>query len=316
MVSARRPSRTPYDGSATPFTIGLKPLDPDEWIEVDDRLDAFLAEKEQHYATNFDRVFRAEEESRPAQAEVLEALAEFLPRRFPGVYRRVGSAMEIAGTGRRVTLDATPDMPLVTASRLVQEDLVIMRKGESGWRLSAASLCFPSSWSLAEKFGRALDDIHEPVPGFGRGTRAAALIERIFDNMKADQPVERANWSLQHDEALHHPETKRERDAGADHHGPHMAEIADTFIRVERQTLRKLPVSGDVLFTIRIHLDPMAVLARHPDRRRLAASLARQLGGLDRDQLAYKGLTAERDALVAELTALTADAQAAVSAGR
>ena len=29
------PTHTPYDGSAKPFTIGLKPLDPDEWIEVD-----------------------------------------------------------------------------------------------------------------------------------------------------------------------------------------------------------------------------------------------------------------------------------------
>ena len=35
---------------------------------------------------------------------------------------------------------------------------------------------------------------------------------------------------------------------------------ARAFIRVERQTLRKLPVTGDILFTIRIHLDPMAAL--------------------------------------------------------
>jgi hypothetical protein len=29
---------TPYDGSSKPFTIGLKPLDLNAWIEVDDHL--------------------------------------------------------------------------------------------------------------------------------------------------------------------------------------------------------------------------------------------------------------------------------------
>ena len=29
---------TPYDGSSTLYTIALKPLDPDEWIEADKRL--------------------------------------------------------------------------------------------------------------------------------------------------------------------------------------------------------------------------------------------------------------------------------------
>lgn len=73
------------------------------------------------------------------------------------------------------------------------------------------------------------------------------------------------------------------------------------FIRVERQTLRKLPASRDILFTIRIHLDPLAVLARHPDRATLAASFAAQLEALDVAQLDYKGLTSDRDRLIAVL---------------
>ena len=30
------PTHTPYDGTSRPFTIGLKPLDPENWIEIDD----------------------------------------------------------------------------------------------------------------------------------------------------------------------------------------------------------------------------------------------------------------------------------------
>jgi hypothetical protein len=42
----------------------------------------------------------------------------------------------------------------------------------------------------------------------------------------------------------------------------------------------------------------LAVLARHPDKARLAASFAGQLMALDTAQLDYKGLTADRDRLV------------------
>ena len=80
--------------------------------------------------------------------------------------------------------------------------------------------------------------------------------------------------------------------------------MARAFIRVERQTLRKLPATGDILFTIRIHLDPLKVLARHPDRATLAASFAAQLEALDEAQLDYKGLTADRDRLVAFLASM------------
>lgn len=304
------PAHTPYDGSATPFTIGLRPLETHAWIEVDERLGAFLAEKERHFAERFDAVFRAEEGTREAQAEVLEALADHLPHRFPDIYRREADAVAIAGTDRRVGLDAGAGMPLLAASRLVQEDLVLMRKGENGWRLAAASLCFPSSWSLAEKFGRPLTDIHIPVPGFGPGTRNATLIDRIFDKLQVDRPVQRLNWSLQEDARLHHPRSKSMRDettkaSGATYLGPEPAAAA--FIRVERQTLRRMPRSGDILFTIRIHLDAMRVLATHADRRRLAASFADQLAALDGDQLAYKGLAEDRDRLVADLRSLAVE---------
>ena len=81
---------------------------------------------------------------------------------------------------------------------------------------------------------------------------------------------------------------------------------AHAFIRVERQTLRKLPVSGDILFTIRIHLDPVSVLRNHPDHKSLAASFAAQLSALDTDQLDYKGLTADRDRLAEVLGEMAA----------
>lgn len=301
-------ARTPYDGSSIPFTIGLRPLDPGEWIEPDDLLAEHLDQKEALFANAFDAVFAAQPDTLASQGEVLALLAGHLTERYPDLYRRRGEAIEIVPAGRGVAFDAEPAAPLVTASRLVQEDMVLMRRGESGWRLAAAALCFPSSWSLAEKFGRPLDEIHAPVPGFAAGTRPAALIARIFDNLQVEQPVERLNWSLQEDDRLHHPRSKGQRDAAIrPEHGGLLGNdpLAGTFIRVERQTLRRLPHSGDILFTIRIHLDPLRRLAAHPDAARLSASLATQLEALSEAQIAYKGIAENREALVRTLRAMS-----------
>jgi hypothetical protein len=294
-------THTPYDGSSKPFTIGLKPLELKDWIEIDENLEAYLAEKARLYATIPERVFVEEPETREAQQEVLDLLSAHLVARYPETYRQADTGVELAGPVKR---EATfSDAPLVAASMLVQEDLILMRKGENGWRLAAGSLCFPSSWSLTEKFGHPLQDIHAPVPGFGRGTRNADLITRMFDSLQG-QGVIRWNWSLQANADLYHPLSNDQRNERAQKRPSKFAgdeNFASAFIRVERQTLRKLPKSGDILFTVRIYLDPLAVLERHPDRATLAASFAEQLSGLDIAQLDYKGLTADRGRLVERL---------------
>ena len=290
------PLRTPYDGSSKLFQIGLKPLEAADWIDVDERLAADLAEKERLAAERWDEVFAAEPGTEAAQAELLAMLVAHLPERFPDVYRRHGSTMIVAG--RRVDLAAAP--ALWTAARLVQEDLVLMRRGADGWRLAAASLSFPSSWRLREKIGRPIEELHAPVPGFGGGTRNAELIARMFDKLRPELGMIRWNWSLYGDDALHHPhESPPKRYGGG-------AKAERVFLRVERQTLRKLPVSGDIVFTIRIAVDPLAALEAHDDSGRIAAAIISQLEALSPEQLDYKGMTDERDGLIARLTDIAA----------
>lgn len=292
------PLHTPYDGSARPFQIGLKPLDPEAWIDVDDRLGAYLDEKARLRVGHRDEVFVAEAGTEAAQGEVLELLVEHLPRRFPEIYQRRGAEMEIIPLGRIVPLAQAGLAPLQVAASLVQEDLVLLRRSESGWRLVAAALDFPSSWSLREKFGRPMHEVHGPVPGFGAGTRNAAMIERMFDHLRVEMPVIRWNWSLFGDERLFHPE-------GGHPDQPRFGVDGESvYFRVERQTLRKLPVSGDILFTIRISVDPLAALTQHAEAATIATALIAQLEALSPEQARYKGLWHDREVLVARLRAM------------
>jgi hypothetical protein len=278
----------PWDGTSRPFTIGMRPIVPADWIEVDAHLAAYLDEKARLEAAGLAHVFRAEPNTAAAQQELLDALVDNLVTHHPAAYRREGDLVVLTAADRSVDL-GTPAPALLVASRLVQEDICLMRRDEAGWRLAAAALAFPSFWRLGEKIGRPMDAIHAPVPGFAG--RMDQMVTRIFDNLAPTQPVERFNWSLYDDARLHHPEPHPKTWRGADGR----LDAARVHVRVERQTLTRLPRSGDIAFTIRIHQGPAARLAGTRSGRLLADDLE----GLDDAQRAYKGWTTDADDLIA-----------------
>jgi dimethylamine monooxygenase subunit A len=276
---------TPFDGSSKPFTIGLKPLDVSTWLEIDAHHAAYVAEKKRLYTDEREQVLVAEAGTEGAQLEVLELICGHLARQIPCVE----PSNDIANS------------PIAQAALLVQEDLVLMRASPEGWRLVAASVCFPSAWNLREKFGRPMHEIHAPVPGFHAGTRNAGLIDRMFDKLRVEQPVIRWNWSFYGEDKLYFPapNNQMKRRFGD---GPIIGKI---FMRLERQTLRKLPKSGDILFTIRIHTNPLEVLAGHPDGKTLATAMAEQVAALTPEEVRYKGLYGEIGRLLARIQDFT-----------
>jgi hypothetical protein len=284
-------AHTPYTGAYRPFTIGMNLLDPKDWIEVDAKLPDYLQEKERLLAEDREAVFREEPETRAAQKEVLDLVTAHLPRRFPETYRRDGRFIEILPAGTRVDVEEEGEAPFVRAARLIQEDLVLMRSGEGGYRFAAGSVCFPSAWALKDKFGKTLDGLHGPVPGYA--DFLAGRVARIFQNLPTDKPAWRMGWSLHNEDKLHHPLGSLWPEG----------ELSP-FVRLERQTLRRLPVSGDILFTIRIHLDPISALKNYPQGKALAAGIKREVLGLSDDQAAYRALLKDRTRIVAVLEAI------------
>ncbi|WP_443749735.1 heme-dependent oxidative N-demethylase family protein [Asticcacaulis solisilvae] len=292
---------TPYDGSSKLFTIGLKPLDLKDWIDADGALLAYLDQKDRLAARVPHDIFGQLPGSEAAQREALMLLADHLPERFPDIYMRMGPQVDVVPAFRRARLDDPLTPPLLIAAGMVQEDLVVLEKREEGWTVTAGALAFPSSWRLSDKLGRPMHEVHGPVPGFNAGTRNAAMIERMFDNLKPELPVMRWNWSLYGDAELHHPEPGN---AGRRFGTGEVAE--NVYLRLERQTLRRLPDSGAILFTIRIYIDPFEALESHADGPEIATALIAQIGALTPEQLDYKGMTADREALIRRLEALAA----------
>jgi hypothetical protein len=262
------------------MTVGLRPLDPREWIDGDPGTDAQIRER----ACLLDRrddVLGTLAGSEDGQHELLARLAAHLPERFPARYRACAGGIEVAATGETVPLGAAGVAPIARAGRLVAEDLCLMREDARGcYRLVAAALCFPTRWRLADKLGRALTPIHAPVPGYAEGI--AGAVDRVMRGLDPARPLWRQNWSLLDSPALYQPERValvrplEDADLGT-----------RLWLRSERQTLSRLPRTGDVVFTIGIRQCSLAALATVPGA---AARLLGQLRSLPATLKAYKGL--------------------------
>lgn len=191
--------------------------------------------------------------------------------------------------------------PLTVAALLVQEDLAIMIEGTDGrYYLQGGAILIPGMWRLRDKIGMSLDDIHisGTVPQFE--SKLQLSMSRFFRRMPVDKPVVRNNYSFQvvspraeadpldpdelawcrtmkgdEDVAEGEPGFLRAEYPGTDggNFSAH-SDLADSSapvdpslvrLRVERQTLRRLPRTGAIVFTIRVYLTPLEELVKEPD---------------------------------------------------
>lgn len=281
-------------GGTHRMTVGLRALDLCEWIEDGPDFDAQLRDKRRLLDTH-DDVVAALPGTDDAQREVLALLAAHLPLRFPRRYRREhderGERLRIAATGECVALAPRHRQPIAAAARLVPEDLCLLRAAPDGYRLVAAALCFPTRWRLADKLGQPMLAIHAPVPGYAAAIGAAS--DRVMAALDPARPVWRANWSVLDAPELYQPQRLPQPalPAGGDP-GQRL------WLRSERQTLRRLPGCGDVLFTIRIRQCTLSQLCRVPGA---AAQLLAQIDSMPHALKAYKRIDEVEDALRAWL---------------
>src|SRR4051812_27247854 len=291
----------PFADGPYRMTMGLVALKPADWIEIDSRYAAEIALRKSLLEERRDEVLGALPGSEAACREVLDQLAGFLPERFPDWFERAGTELVNRLSGDRWTLEGDVPDPLDVAGQLVQEDLCILQEVEGELRLTAGVLCFPNRWRLSDKLGRPMMAIHAPVPSYAE--RLGKPVDRFIGMLVPERPVWRLNRSLTSDPALFQPVGHGRQDADSGITKENAS--GRIFLRVERQTLRRLPRTGAVLFTIRTHQRPLEALA---DRPQELARLAEAVRGLPEDTARYKSVTPFREALLAYLDGATGTA--------
>lgn len=165
---------------------------------------------------------------------------------------------EADGPGREVAAMIGIEGSLPQAARAAHEDMCLLTRapGEDAYRLIGASVAWPTDWHPADKLGLPLRALHAPIAGYEE--QLASGVDRFMATLRPGMIYARANWFiaptasrrwLVEGEAREHFAHVRPDNAGE-----------TLFVRSERQTLRRLPGTGAILFTIGIYVAPLGSL--------------------------------------------------------
>ena len=213
------------------------------------------------------------------------------------MFRKTAVGMNNIVTGESFDITRRPlsEDPMTMAGRMVQDDLAIMfEKPDGQYYLLAGSILLAGFWRLSDKFGMPLSEIHTSgdVPGFKSKLEKGMM--NFFRRIQPQSPVLRNNYFLQVDDELAWSSSIGPEDNS--HHntqavvGWATAEknkaISHHHFRSERQSLRRLPRSGGVVFTIRTYFEPVTRIAQEPGVPGRLASAVRSWGD---DVSRYKG---------------------------
>ena len=277
--------QAPWQRLGFSLKLGLRSCSEADWLPYNDLFGDVLARarqlrlKQQLCAERHSEVFAAVPDTEIVGREVLDMVRTHLAtyHKLPAVEPDVS------------------DHPLDTAARMVPEDLLLLapqerekdaQGGNKSWHLVAASLCFPAHWVLADKMTKPLADIHAPVPHYQE--RLATPMDRFFTQMQVGPISARMNWSLQFGNTLFTPHRSAHIPADEDKAYEHL------YARMEHQTLRKLPQSGYILFTIRTHIVPVLHWKQTPNA---ISDLLALMDKMSAETRAYKEVDLYREAL-------------------
>ncbi|RYN21784.1 hypothetical protein AA0113_g10014 [Alternaria arborescens] len=275
-------------------TMGIRKMHWNEWIEMDSNFipyhDAKVRELEKDVASRVQYVDN--EVTRLACFEVLEELTQYLTHRYPEVFQLHGNILRNTITAEEFQYPAsTPREAMVTAAKLVQDDLVVMVLNDDGhYHIDAGAVCLPGFWRLTEKYRMSLDELHieAGVPHYQEKLQKA--MNRFFANMPCEKPVIRNNFFIQLDDGLAWSHRMGDQNsntvaswATANSEG---LRVEDIHFRSERQSLRRLPKSKALLFTIRTYFEPVTTIAKEPH---VPGRLAEAIRSWDETVSYYKG---------------------------
>lgn len=267
----------------------------DDWIELDNHYFRFHADKAQRIIERGTKCSYTDSDPKvyDGAIELLEELCSYLPQRYPTLYKATPVGMDNLLTDETFNIQERPlvEDPMQMAARMTQDDLAIMFEKEDGqYYLLAGSILLAGFWKLEDKLGMPLSEIHTSgdVPGYKEKLEKGMM--NFFRRVQPNGPVQRNNYFIQVDDSLPWSSSIGPEDGAPGEVGWFTAEknkaISHHYFRSERQSLRRLPRSGGVVFTIRTYFHPITEICEEPGVPGRLASAVRSWGD---DVSRYKG---------------------------
>lgn len=160
--------------------------------------------------------------------------------------RELAAMLGVDGALREAALSAHEDMCLLT-----------LPEGGEQYRLVGAAVAWPSDWHPTDKIGLPLRALHAPIAGYEE--QLATGVDRFMATLKPGAIYGRCNWFIAATGERRWLEVRPAHEAFA--HVTAANAGTTLFARSERQTLRRLPETGAILFTIGIYVEPLGNLS-------------------------------------------------------
>ena len=169
----------------------------DEWIELDNDYMKFHDLKAQRIRERGPKCSRTFPEAFDAACELLEELCDYLPQRYPSLYRKTDLGMDNIVTGETFNITERPlkEDPMQIAARFVQDDLAIMiERADGQYYLLAGSILLAGFWRLEDKLGMPLSEIHTSgdVPQYKEKLEKGMM--NFFRRVQPNGPVQRVSF--------------------------------------------------------------------------------------------------------------------------
>lgn len=260
----------------------LKKLDPDYWLELESTYLDRIAQRRKLHALHGKRVMDELPDSEAASRELMEMVVQYLCIRYPKQF----DYDEWTSVFRNHILGSTVDIKVVHPLHFlldnVPEDFLITQEDpETGlYTLRAAVSTSAVGWNIGQKMGRPLHEIHGPVPDYKEKMAfsmdrhvtwwmvsaitliTTAWIYRYFSKMPCDKPIQRASWGLEIGEPLYlqtdDPDWNHRQRQNPD------LPVSDIYMRVDWQTLRRLPKSRAIVFNFKAFFTPITDFRNEP----------------------------------------------------
>ncbi|OAP54275.1 hypothetical protein AYL99_11376 [Fonsecaea erecta] len=238
--------------------MGIRKLNVDDWIIYDN---LFLDEHRRKFERLQDPevrpvIFQCQDGTYEASKEALAIIVQYITTRYPDMFQVDGDYLQIPSLGESYRIREPFDRhPLEIAGLIVYEDVYVLQKGPDDiYYLKACFLSFPPGWHLRDRIGYPLFKMHQAVPHWKE--KLQKPMERFFLKLKEGGGVQRNNQFIQTTPAIYHP-------APLDDY-PVCTSIDQVHIRIELQSLMRMPETQALLFTIHPWVLPVKELAHEP----------------------------------------------------
>lgn len=247
------------------LTMGVKTLPYEDWLFIENTYETRTNERMRIFENYKEHTMLHNPVAEDAIRETYDTVFDFMCKQYPSCFRKDGgNRISNLIKGTTISPEKGDVTQLIYAlGENIEEDLLIMMKNEEDglYYLRGGTFGFPSGFDPAEKMNKPLKDIHGPVPGYKEKLEKA--MDSYFDRIKSDRWVVRYNWSIQPHTELYSPGGNHaDQDTVVEELNANDLDFSKVFLRVERQTLTRLPKTGAVLFSIRTYLTPLAQLRK------------------------------------------------------